>query len=130
MDKTKNKKDKKQKKEKKEKKVSLKRTWQNNLFALSEIWKASPFYLIVYLGATVVYGLLEFFTGAYLLRKIVNAVEAGQSLSGLVLYVAIFMGVSVLAYLAISWFWHVISPKMEEKIAMRIQKKIFLKASF
>ncbi len=122
---TKDKKDKK----KKEKKVSLKRTWQNNLFAIREIGKASPSYLIAYLGTTVVYGLLEFFTGAYLLREIVNAVEAGQELTGLVLYVAIFMSVSVLAYLAIDWFWHVISPKMREKIAMRIQKQVFEKAS-
>ena len=102
----------------------MKRTWQNNLFAIREIGKASPLYLAVYLGATVVYGLLEFFTGTYLLRKIVNAVEAGQELSGLVTYVAVFMAISVVSYLALNWFWNVISPKIQEKIAMQIQKKI------
>lgn len=123
------KKNKENKKKKDKKKMSVKRTWQNNLFALREVGKASPIYLAVYLGATVVYGLLDFFTGAYLLREIVNAVEAGEDLSGLVIYVAIFMVVSVLAYLAIRWFWNVISPKMEEKISLRIQKKLFQKAS-
>ncbi len=121
-------KDKKEKKEKK-KKLSVKRTWQNNLFALREIWRASPVYLTVYLGSSVVYGLLEFFTGSYLLRKIVNAVEAGESLSGIVVYVMIFAVVSVVSYLALRWFWNVISPKMDEKIALHIQKKLFCKAS-
>ena len=121
-------KDKKDKK-KKEKKVSLKRTWQNNLFALREIGKASPFYLIVYLSSTVIYGLLEFFTGAYLLRKIVNSVEVGEELSGIVMYVAVLMAVTVVSYLVLNWFWHVISPKMQQKIAMQIQKELFAKAS-
>ena len=123
------KKNKENKKKKEKKKLSVKRTWQNNLFALREVGKASPIYLAVYLGATVIYGLLDFFTGAYLLREIVNAVERGEDLSGLVVYVAIFMAVSVLFYLALNWFWNVISPKMEEKISLQIQKKLFRKAS-
>ncbi len=118
----------KNKKAKKEK-LSFQRTWQNNLFALREIGRASPLYLIFYLGATVVSGLLEFFTGVYLLRKIVNAVEAGEELSGIVLYVIVLMSVTVVSYLALNWFWHVISPKMREKVALRIQKELFAKAS-
>ena len=107
----------------------MKRTWQNNSFALREIWRASHTYLLIYFGATVLCGLLEFFTGAYLLRKIVNAVEAGQGLSELVTYVAVLMTVTIISYLALNWFWHVTSPKIEERIAMQIQKKIYLKAS-
>ena len=41
-----NKKDKKEKK----KKLSLSRTLSNNIFALKDIWIASPIYLAVYLG--------------------------------------------------------------------------------
>lgn len=61
-------------KKKEKKKLGFKRTAANNLFALKAIWEGSPSYLIVYLGSSVIYGVLGFLSETYLLRKVVNGV--------------------------------------------------------
>ena len=61
------------KKKAEKKKLSLRRTLSNDLFALRCIGQASPIYLIVYLGSSLVYGLLDFLSGSFLLRQIVNS---------------------------------------------------------
>ena len=120
--------EKKSQKEKK-KKLPFKRTLSNNLFALRAIWTASPIYLTVYLGSSLVYGVLDFLSEGYLLRKIVNGVEGGEEIAGMIRYVVILGGVSILVYSALNWFWNVISPVMQRRIAAYIEKLLFRKAA-
>ena len=113
----------------KKKKISLKRNISNNIFALKTIWLASPIYLLVYLSSSVVYGILEFLSGAYLLRKIVNDISSGSSISYVLIFTAILGVVTLTVYISLQWFWNVISPKMNREIAMYIQKMLFRKAA-
>ena len=92
--------------EKKEakKKLSFKRVLSNNIYALSMIWRSSPIYFTVYIGSSFVYGLLGFFSESYLLRKIVDGVERGDDIGGILTYVAVLAAVCITAYTALNYF--------------------------
>lgn len=117
-----------QKKEKK-KKLPLKRTISNNLFALRAIGIASPIFLTVYLGSSLVYGALDFLSESYLLRKIVNGISAGEDIIGIVKFVAILGIVTLTLYTALNYFWNVISPIQERKVGAYIERMLFEKAA-
>ena len=118
-------------KEKKEKKKKLPfgRTVSNNLFALRAIWKASPIYLAVYLGSSFIYGALDFLSESYLLRRIVNGIDAGESILSIVRYVLILGIVTILCYIPLNWFWNVISPVKRRQVGAYVEKMLFRKAA-
>ncbi|MBR6680907.1 MAG: ABC transporter ATP-binding protein [Clostridia bacterium] len=120
--------EKKGKKEKK-KKLPFQRTVSNNLFSLKMIWLASPLYLIIYLGSSVTYGILDFLTTGHLLRKIVNGVESGGSISGIITYVAILGVICVIYYLSMNYYWNVISQKLWPRITSSMNKLLFKKSA-
>ena len=105
------------------------KTIANNTFALKTIWEASPIYLVVYLISSVVYGCLNFFTGSYLLRRIVNDVLNGISISDVLMFTATLGAIMLITDILMQWFWNVTSQKMDRKIAVHIRKKLFKKAS-
>lgn len=119
------------KKDKKEekKKISLKRTLSNNIFALREIWKASPLHLSIYIGSSAVYGIFNFLSGGYLLRRIVDGVESGESISGIITYIMLLGILNVIVYALLNWYWQMISPVEHRKIASSIEKKLFVKSA-
>lgn len=113
----------------KKKKLSFKTIISNNLFALKIIWTASPVYLFIYLSSSIVYGTLEFLTGTYLLRRIVNDVSSGKPISDVLIFTAILGVANLLINLALNWFWNVTSQRMHRKISMYIQKMLFKKSA-
>ncbi len=117
------------KKKEKKNKLGFKRTVANNLFALRAIFEASPSYLIVYLGSSIVGGLIEFLSEAYLLRKVVNGVENGENISNILQYVLLIGTITLVIDLLLSWFWNVMSPPKERKIAASVEKKLFRQAA-
>ena len=117
------------KKKAEKKKLSLRRTLSNDLFALRCIGQASPIYLIVYLGSSLVYGLLDFLSGSFLLRQIVNGVEEGQSAAALIRYVLVLGGISVVSYMALRYFWNVGSVKPWNRIISSVEKRLYRKAA-
>lgn len=116
-------------KKKEKKKLGFKRTAANNLFALKAIWEGSPSYLIVYLGSSVIYAVLGFLSEAYLLRKVVNGVQSGEDIGGLITYVAVIGITCIISYQAMQWFWNVMSPPRQRKIAANIEKMLFRQAA-
>lgn len=117
------------KKKEKKKKLPLKRTISNNLFALRAIGIASPIYLAVYLGSSIVYGTLDFLSETYLLRKIVNGLDAGESIIGIVKYVLVLWIICLSTYTILNYFWNVISPIQQRKVGAYIEKMLFRKAA-
>jgi len=124
-------KDKKSNKPEKEKKKKLpfKRTVSNNLFALKAIGVASPVYLAVYLGSSFVYGILDFLSGGYLLRKIVNGVSSGESIPDIMRYTLLLGTVCIVTYTALNYFWNVISPVKRRRVGAYVEKMLFRKAA-
>ena len=123
-----NKNKKKEKKEKK-KKLPFKRTVENNLFSLKIIWQASPIYLIVYLGSSVIYGILDFLTTGHLLRKIVNAVEAGEPITDIMTYILILGIVCVCYYMFMNYFWNVLACRLNANIRLSMNGRLFGKSA-
>lgn len=113
----------------KKKFLPFKRTLSNNLFALKTIWTASPLYIAVYLGSSVVNGILSFLSEGYLLRRIVNGLDSGEKIASILTYVIILAAVTLGAYTALNWFWHVVSPIKQRKITAFIEKKLYRKSS-
>ena len=113
----------------KKKRLPLRRTVQNNLFALRCIWMGSPLYLIIYLGSSLIYGTLDFLGEGYLLRRIVNGVEAGEDIAGIMRFVVLLGVVSMITYTALDWFWNVISPVKQRRVGAYVEKMLFRKAA-
>ena len=124
-----NEKKKKNTKKEKKKHLPLKRTATNNLFALKMLWKGSPLYMIVYLGSSVVYGLLQFFSDSYLLRRTINGIQSGESIQNILTYVVILSVLTIILDSALAWFWRVISPAKWQHISAYIEKSLFEKAA-
>lgn len=122
------KKDKKNKKDKK-KRLPFLRTVSNNYFALEAIFKASPIYLTVYLGSSFIYGMLDFFSEGYLLRRIVNGISEGESISSIVRYVLVLGIISLICYVPLTWFWNVVSPVQRRRVGAYVEKKLFYKSA-
>lgn len=112
----------------KKKKLPFKRSLSNNMFALKAIWRSSPIYLFVYLGSSLVYGILGFLSEGYMLRRIVNGIDAGESIESLVRYVVILGSICLIVYTALNWFWNVISQVKKRRIASYVEKQLFIKS--
>ncbi|MBR2371135.1 MAG: ABC transporter ATP-binding protein [Clostridia bacterium] len=113
----------------KKKRLPFRRSASNNLFALRAIGRASPIYLAVYLGSSVVYGLLDFLSGGYLLRRIVNELEAGTDIAIIMKGVAILGTICLLAYFYFSWFWNVPAPIQRKRVGAYVEKMLFKKSA-
>lgn len=113
----------------KREKLGFKKTLLNNMFALKLIWKASPSYFTVYLGSSFIYGILGFLSEGYLLRKVVNGIENGENIDSIITYVAVLGLVCCVVYLALNWFWNVMSPPKQRIIAADIEKMLFRKSA-
>ena len=119
----------KEKEKEKKKKLPLDRTIKNNLFALRAIRMGSPLYLTVYLGSSLVYGILDFLSEGYLLRRIVNGIDSGESIWSIMRFVIIIGIISAIVYVLLSWFWNVISPVEQRKVGAYIEKMLFRKSA-
>ena len=119
------------KKEKKNKKarIPFKRSVSNILFALRQVWEVSPSYFVFYYFVTFIYAPLDFLTGAYLIRVIVDGLEKGTPTGSIVTYMAIVGGAAILINALSSYYWNVVSPAQYEKIGAAINKKIFKKSA-
>lgn len=118
----------KNKKEKKEK-LSFKKTLSNNLFALKAIWQASPSYMVIVFLSSIVFGVLGFLSETYLLRKIINDLTQGKDVDSVINYVVIIAVINLIAGLLTDWYWQVIAPPKNRKIAADIEKKLFKKSA-
>lgn len=119
---------KKEEKKKKEK-LPFRRAASNILFALKQVWQVSPAYFIIYYLVTLIYAPLDFLTDSFLLRMIVNKVEADESVSSIVTYIIALAIVVIIINMISSFYWNVISPGEYEKITAHIRKKLFKKAA-
>ena len=123
------KKEKAQKEKSKKKKLSTKRSLANIFFAFGEVWRSSHTYFIFYFAITVIYAVLDFFMGSYLIRMIVNGVERGTPASTIITYMIVMTVITLAVDILNSLYWNVFSPAQSRRIGANMQKKLFVKAS-
>lgn len=112
-------------KQNKKRKLSFKKTVSNNLFALKAIWSGSKVYLLVNLGISAASAVLGFLSETYLLRVIVNGVQSGKSIDDIIKYIVILGIITVVFYTSTNAFGHILSRKMQRRIAANIEKQLF-----
>ena len=116
-------------KKEKKKKLPLGRTLSNIRFALGEVWRTSHTYFLFYFFTTVAYATMDFFTGSYLIRMIVNGIERQKNVNTILIYMAVTASLSILLEVFNSLYWNLFSPAQYRKIGANMQKKLFKKAS-
>ena len=120
----------KEKEEKKKKKLPLRRTVDNNLFALRQVWETSKIYFIVYYVTTFINAPLNFLLGTYLIKLIVDSVEgSGWSTQAIFTYIFIVGGTAIAIWMASNYYWNMISPQYSEKINHTLRRKLYRKST-
>ncbi len=109
-------------------KISFRRMLSNCAFVLRLIQKTAPSYLAVYFLWSVVGALLNFFSSAYLLRRIVNDVELGRSLKGTLILLAVVAAGQLLFTVAINFLSRLLFPRYNQRIVARIETMLFEKS--
>ena len=119
-----------EKEEKKKKKLPLRRTVDNNLFALRQVWETSKIYFIVYYVTTFINAPLNFLLGTYLIKLIVDSVEgSGWSTQAIFTYIFIVGGTAIAIWMASNYYWNMISPQYSEKINHTLRRKLYRKST-
>lgn len=121
--------DKKKVKKEKKKKLPFGRTVSNIFFALRQVWDVSHIYFITYFAVTILYSPLEFLSGNFLLRMIVNGVENGTSRDAIITYIFVMALVNIAVHLMNSYYWNVVSGGTYQRIYASLQRRLFIKAS-
>ena len=119
----------KSKDKKKKPKLTARRSFSNLLFALRQVWEVSPSYFILYYVMTFLYAPLDFLTGSFLIRLIVDGVEEGKSTQGILAYMLVICAIAMIIRGISKYYWNVISPREYQKIGATVQKKLFQKAA-
>ena len=118
----------KEKKEKK-KKLPFKRSMSNIFFALRQVWEVSPSYFLMYYLMTFIYAPLDFLSGSYLIRLIVNGLEDKTPTSVILTFMIVIGAITLVINVINNFYWNIISPAQYRKIGASMQKKLFKKAS-
>lgn len=112
----------------KKKRLPLKRTLQNNVFAIKVFLAVSPLYLVIYFLFTFIAGAYDFLTGGFLLREIVNAAKS-KTAAGLVTPVATLGIILILLFAAMQYYWNVLAVRQNRAICAAVEKMLFKKAA-
>ena len=72
-------------------KLTLRRSISNDWWLISIVWRVCPVRIIMLVLSSVVFGILNFLTGSYLMRYIINGIQTGKSFASLAAVVAVTM---------------------------------------
>ncbi len=93
--------------EKKAEKLSLRRVLQNNFYILRIIHRASPIVLWADIFLDLMWSVIQFLSGSFLLKVIVDRMDAGQSIGRMATVVLFMCAVHVTVFFIQQWFWSV-----------------------
>ena len=106
------------------KKYSVKRVFENNLFALKLIHEAAPFLTAALIIDAILQSLINVISNAYLLRYAINGIEEGLTFSRIATVVLIWMAVRIVFYIVNAVFDHkyvnIASLKVSELVSRRL----------
>lgn len=112
----------------KKKKLTFSRNLSNIAFALGNVWRVSKWYFIFYFGITFINAPLDFLTGSFLLKLIVDGIENGTPASFIITYMIVMGGICITVNIAQNYFWNIKSPVAYNRINASLRKRLFKKA--
>ena len=119
-----------EKEDKKEKKpkLPLGKVLSDNIFVLKIVHRAAPWYMPTYFGWSVFGSIINFLSGSYLLRLVINKMQNPDALTSVLLYIGIIFALNVLYRLVIGWINNKLYPRYNIKIVGEFQQMLFDKA--
>ena len=112
----------------KKKKLKFSRNVSNITFALRQVWSVSRWYFIFYFGITFINAPLDFLTGSFLIKLIVDGIENGMPASFILTYMIVMGSIYIAVSMTQNYFWNVKSPMATNKISASLRKRLFRKA--
>ena len=93
----------KENKKEKKPKLPLGKVLSDNIFVLKIVHRAAPWYMPTYFGWSVFGSIINFLSGSYLLRLVINKMQDPDALTSVLLYIGIIFALHAVYRLAIGW---------------------------
>ena len=122
---SKKKKTKKNPTEKKPDKLSLRRVLQNNLFMLGMIRRAAPAYIFIDIILDLLWSVIEFFSGSFLLKVVVDHLGEGGDPMILTWFILGMFAIHITVFFAQQAFWQIYAPISQRKLSMAIRTALY-----
>ena len=111
--------------EKKPDKLSLRRVLQNNLFMLGMIRRAAPAYIVIDVILDLLWSVIEFFSGSFLLKVVVDHLgESGDPMT-LTWFILGMFAIHITVFFAQQAFWQIYAPISQRKLSMAIRTALY-----
>ena len=119
------KKTKKKSTEKKPERLSLRRVLQNNLYMLGMIRRAAPAYIFIDVILDLLWSVIEFFSGSFLLKVVVDHLGEGGDPMTLTWFILGMLTLHVTVFFAQQAFWQIYAPISQRKLSMAIRTALY-----
>ncbi len=111
--------------EKKPDKLSFRRVLQNNLFMLGMIRRAAPAYIVIDVILDLLWSVIEFFSGSFLLKVVVDHLGEGGDPMTLTWFILGMFAIHITAFFAQQTFWQIYAPISQRKLSMAIRTALY-----
>ena len=113
--------------EKKPDKLSLRRVLQNNLYMLGMIRRAAPAYIVIDIILDLLWSVIEFFSGSFLLKVVVDHLGDGGDPATLAWFIGGMFVIHVTVFFAQQAFWQIYAPISQRRLSMAIRTALYSK---
>lgn len=111
--------------EKKPEKLPLRRVLQNNLFMLGMIRRAAPAYIFIDVILDLLWSVIEFFSGSFLLKVVVDHLGEGGDPATLAWFIGGMFVIHITVFFAQQAFWQIYAPISQRKLSMAIRTALY-----
>ena len=111
--------------EKKPERLSLRRVLQNNLFMLGMIRRAAPAYIFIDVILDLLWSVIEFFSGSFLLKVVVDHLGEGGDPMTLTWFILGMLTLHITVFFAQQAFWQIYAPISQRKLSMAIRTALY-----
>ncbi len=111
--------------EKKPERLSLRRVLQNNLFMLGMIRRAAPAYIFIDIILDLSWSVIEFFSGSFLLKVVVDHLGEGGDPMTLTWFILGMFAIHITVFFAQQAFWQIYAPISQRKLSMAIRTALY-----
>ena len=111
--------------EKKPDKLPLRRVLQNNLYMLGMIRRAAPAYIVIDVILDLLWSVIEFFSGSFLLKVVVDHLGEGGDPATLAWFIGGMFLIHVTVFFAQQAFWQIYAPISQRKLNLAIRTALY-----
>ena len=111
--------------EKKPERLSLRRVLQNNLYMLGMIRRAAPAYIFIDVILDLLWSVIEFFSGSFLLKVVVDHLGEGGDPMTLTWFILGMFAIHITVFFAQQAFWQIYAPISQRKLSMAIRTALY-----